>query len=110
MNNKSVDIYVGRTNSALVLKYPAGLEKKDICRYLQKDEEPSKTAYYLKLEFKDRPVNFHLLIDADKSHGIRPVDEGELEKLAKAFSEAKLWDAKDGPIGDYSNVPFSQHE
>jgi hypothetical protein len=89
MRNK-LKIYVGRTKSALVLKYPAGKFDSGYCRFFSADEELSKTAYYLKLEFKNREVEFLPLIDEYENRGIEPSESGELEKLSDAYQETKL--------------------
>jgi len=88
MTNK-IKVYVGRTMFELVLKYRVEDNPTELCRYFPKNEEPSKTAYYLKLEFKEKEIEFLPLIDTDKSHGIRKMDSRGLEKLMLAFQKVK---------------------
>jgi hypothetical protein len=80
-----IKIYVGRTSFALVLKYSTD----GICRYYPRSEELTKTVSYLRVEFPNNNIEFCKLIDKDKAHGIRPVNDSELEKLSLAYKEVK---------------------
>jgi hypothetical protein len=87
---QTINIYVGKTKENLVLKYPVGLDAKNICHYYDLNEDPSTTAYFLKLELGKKAVVFKQLIDKNKDHGIKPIGKSQLEKLASAYKEAKI--------------------
>ncbi len=77
----TIAIYAGRTARNFVLKYPTGLEGKEICHFYPLDEDVSKTAHYLNLELRGKKIKFKPL--SDESHGIKPADEGYLNKLER---------------------------
>ncbi len=89
-SQKKVKVYVGFTNSDLVLKYPAGIDRGYICRFYDKNEDPEKTAYYLNMEMKGNEVVFRRLIDKNTNHGIKPADKNQLEKLILPYTELKI--------------------
>jgi len=76
-----INVYVGKTERNLVLKYPIGLNNEEICHFYPADEDVSKTAYFLRLEMKGKRLKFMPL--NDKPHGINPADEEYLNKLEK---------------------------
>lgn len=80
---KEVNVYVGVTDSHLVLKYPVGEGGAGCYRYYPVKEESKVTAHYLWLELKGNTVSIKPMIG--EKH-IRPVSEERLAKLVSEFN------------------------
>ena len=86
-----INVYVGRMDEELVLKYPVGSGERDICRFFPLGDTPLDVLYesgqWLTIDstFENKKVTFLDLVD--KEHNISPFEGKEISYLRKGYNE-----------------------